>query len=112
MGKCDSAYGVATPLLWENVIQLMVWLFHFSPTPSQLTTCECNSIFQNVSKALYHVQVTSHHILVNVSEFVDCKIMLSHFLNFHVMICVCTSNVHGLWYTHVNTAPTRHSDTM
>jgi hypothetical protein len=29
MGKCDSAYGVVTPLLWGNVIQLMVWLFHF-----------------------------------------------------------------------------------
>jgi len=29
MGKCDLAYGVATPLLWGNVIQLMVWLLHF-----------------------------------------------------------------------------------
>jgi len=40
MGKCDLAYGVATPLfmgkygeatplLWENMIQLMVWLLHF-----------------------------------------------------------------------------------
>jgi hypothetical protein len=43
MGKCDSTYGVATPLLWENVIhfgvatpllwenviRLMVWLLQF-----------------------------------------------------------------------------------
>ena len=37
MGKYDSAYGGATPFLWENVIQVMVWLHHFPlPTPSQL----------------------------------------------------------------------------
>jgi len=29
MGKCISAYGVAAPLLWENVIRLMVWLLQF-----------------------------------------------------------------------------------
>ena len=29
MGKYDSAYGEATPLLWENMIQLMMWLLHF-----------------------------------------------------------------------------------
>jgi len=23
------SYGVATPLLWENVFRLMVWLLHF-----------------------------------------------------------------------------------
>jgi len=29
MGKYVSAYGEATTFLWENMIQLMVWLLHF-----------------------------------------------------------------------------------
>jgi len=29
IGKYDSAYGMAIPFLWENMIQLMVGLLHF-----------------------------------------------------------------------------------
>ena len=88
------SYGVATPLLWENVFRLMVWLLHFygkmwfglwcgysnfmgkcdsaygvatplfphpiSVSLDQLTTYECNSVIQNVSKVLYCIHVTSH----------------------------------------------------
>jgi len=130
MGKYDSAYDEATPLLWENMIQLMVWLLHFygemwfsvrcghttfPPTPSHLVYITWPQVSTIEFFKLCLKCCTTHkwyHILVNVSEFVECKRLKSHSLNFHIMICACTSIVHGLWYTHINTAPTQHSGTV
>jgi hypothetical protein len=38
--------------------------------------------------------------------------MVSYSLNLHVMICACTFNIYGLWYTHITTTPTQHSGTV
>jgi hypothetical protein len=109
------------------MIQLMVWLLcfygemwfsvrcghtTFPPTPPHLVYITWPQVSTIEFFKLCLKCCTTHkwyHILVNVSEFVECKRLKSHSLNFHIMICACTSIVHGLWYAHINTAPTQHS---